>query len=246
MSGKSRPEDQAVSNIIKQTILRQLDSVRQIGVATKTNLLNLFQGRSNSISVKGRGLTKEGIRIQELEITTDQIAIDPLSIFLGKIGFNEPVNSRTHLVLTEADLIQALNSKIILEKLPHLHLEVNRKLVTVELCPPFSIRLPSDNKIRFSGGAKLQESQQVRQVSFSVVIRARTETQPISLETFSCLPEQGLSLPFTIALLQRLNAIAEQPYFQLEGTILKVCSLKIKDRTVLLDIETQTQEIPFL
>lgn len=246
MSDKPPLEEQAISEVIKQAILQQLDGVKRIGVAVRTNLIQVFQGQADSVSLKGNDLTKEGIHIQELEVETDQISIDPLSVFLGQIRLNEPVNTRTHLVLSEADLIQAINSKYVIEKIPHLQLEVNKKFVTVELCPPFSLRLPSDDKIRFSGEAKLHESQYVRSVSFSAVICVRTETQPVLLETFCCALNQGLTLPFTIALMQKMEELVSQPYLTLEGTILRICTLRIKDKKLSLDIEAQTQEIPSL
>ncbi|MBW4540656.1 MAG: DUF2993 domain-containing protein [Myxacorys chilensis ATA2-1-KO14] len=246
MSDKPQLEEQAIAEVIRQAILQQLDSVKRIGVAVRTNLIQAFQGQADSVSIKGKDLTTEGIHIQELEVESDQVSIDPISVLLGQIRLNEPVNTRTHLVLSETDLIQAINSKYVLEKIPHFQLEVNKKFVTVELCPPFSIRLPSENKMRFSGGAKLHESQQVRSVSFSAVMCVRTDTQPILLETFCCTPNQGLTLPFTIAMMQKMEKVVSQPYFTLEGTILRLCMLRIKDKTMSLDIEAQTQEIPSL
>ena len=246
MSDKLQPEEQAISELIRQAILQQLDSVKRIGVAARTTLGQVFQGQADSVSVKGNNLTVEGIHVQELEVETDRISIDPLSVLLGAIQLNEPINTRTHLVLSESDLIQALNSKYVTENLPHLQLEVNKKFVTVELCPPLSIRLLSDNKMRFTGGAKLYESQHVRSISFSAVMCVRTETQPVLLETFCCAPNQGLTLPFTIALMQKMNEIVSQPYFTVEGTSLRVSTLRIKDKKMSLDIEAQTEEIPSL
>jgi hypothetical protein len=246
MPDEPRLEEQAISEVIKQAILSQFDGVKRMGVAVSTSLTKAFQGQADSISVKGHELVKEDIHIQELEVRSGQVSIDPLSVFLGQIRLNEPVDTHVHLVLSEEDLNQALSSDYVLEKLPHLHLEVSGKFITIELCSPFKIRLPGNNKIRVSGTAKLYESQRIRPINFSAVICLPTETQPILLETFCCAPQQGLSVPFVIALLQKLNAIVTQPYFQLEATTLKISSLEIKDRKVTLEIEAQTHQIPSL
>ncbi|PSP17714.1 MAG: DUF2993 domain-containing protein, partial [Cyanobacteria bacterium SW_5_48_44] len=53
----------------------------------------------------GKGVvTPKNLRLEEVVLQTDSIAINPLSTALGKIELTQPTNASVRLVVTEADL----------------------------------------------------------------------------------------------------------------------------------------------
>jgi len=54
---------------------------------------------------------QKDIRVQEMELHADSIAINPLSAF-GQIELNQPVDATARLVLTEPDINRASTQTI--------------------------------------------------------------------------------------------------------------------------------------
>jgi LmeA-like phospholipid-binding len=240
-------EEQAISEVLKRGLESQLDEVEAIDVQVKTDLIKIVQGKADSVTVEGQGLViQEDIRVQEIELQIDEVSINPFSVLLGDIELNQPVDTTARIVLTEADLNRAINSDYVQSKLPKLELNVEGKTVAIELLLPLKIQLPSAGKIHPSGNARITESTKTQEIAFSAVLSPSTETQPILLEAFCCAPGQGQSLPLLIALLQKLQEIVNQPYFELEETIFQVKSIEIEPGSLTAQVEIHAHQIPSL
>jgi hypothetical protein len=172
--------------------------------------------------------------------------IDPLSILLGKIRLNEPIDTNIRLVLTEDDLNRAMNSDSVIENLKPLNLEVNGTLVSAEILPPFAIRLLDENRIQFTAIAKIDHPTHLLETGFTSVFHPRTEMQPILLETFCFSPNQGASISFVTALMQALETIVNQPYLELDTVGLRIESLEIQKGNLVIEIEALARQIPSL
>ncbi len=72
----------------------------------------------------------EKIRIQEINLQTDNIIVYPLSIILGQIKLNTPVNGNIRIVLTEADINYALTSDMISHLVKKFSLNVDGEIVS--------------------------------------------------------------------------------------------------------------------
>jgi hypothetical protein len=79
MPYEPRLEEQALSGAAEITISTQLDEVENIDVDVRTNLLKMIQGQADSVSIAGDGLVmQKDIRVHEMELHTNTIAINPL------------------------------------------------------------------------------------------------------------------------------------------------------------------------
>ena len=117
MPDEPRPEAQALSEVAEMSLSAQLDEIENLDVDVRTNLLKMVQGQADSVSIAGQGLVmQKDIRVHELEVHTDKIAIDLLSAILGQIELNRPVDATARLVLTDQDINRALNSDYIRHK----------------------------------------------------------------------------------------------------------------------------------
>jgi len=83
----------------------------------------LLQGRIDRVRIAGRGLSVEpGFRIAALEVETDAIAVDPRSLREGEPELEQPLQAGVRVVLSQADLTQALRSRQVRSWLDDLNL----------------------------------------------------------------------------------------------------------------------------
>ena len=95
-------------------------------------------------------MVQKKIRIQEINLQTDNIIVDPLSVILGQIKLNTPVNANIRIVLTEADINYALTSDMISGLVKKSRLNVDGEIVSFEPSE-MQILLTGDGKLEFQG-----------------------------------------------------------------------------------------------
>ncbi|KAM3095040.1 DUF2993 domain-containing protein [Phormidesmis sp. 146-12] len=247
MSDEQRIEEQVLSEIARQGLFTQIETAENIEVDVKTDLLKAVQGKVDSVAVTGQGIViQEEIRVEQLEIETDRISINPLSAIFGNLELDKPVNTTARIVLTEADINQAINSEFVSQKIPAVDLNVEGKTVRLELLLPLEIKLTEETKMHIGGQAKIHRMEGIQEVPFAAVASHRTDSRPILLESFYCAPDRGQSIPFMIALMQKMQEIANQPYFELAQNKLRIVSMDVKPGSLSLEVEIQAKQIPSL
>jgi hypothetical protein len=95
-------------------------------------------------------VVQKKIRIQEINLQTDNIIVNPLSVILGQIKLNTPVNANIRIVLTEADINYALTSDMISGLVKKFRLNVDGEIVSFEPSG-MQILLTGDGKLEFQG-----------------------------------------------------------------------------------------------
>jgi hypothetical protein len=241
-----QPKENIFSEFAQAVLGNQLDEFRKVAVSARTNLVKLLQGEVEDISVHGQNVTKNDIEIQDVEVQTGQISIDPLSVLLGKIHLNEPLDSNIRLVLSEENLNQNMNSEYAKNFPKSIELNVDREIVSLELQLPLSIRLLENNRMRFTGNVDIRDANKTKKMAFTAIICPRTETEPIRLETFCCTPNSGQSFPLMVSLMQWAQNLINQPYLEIEGIAFRVKTLSIQNKELIAEIEVHASEIPSL
>ena len=245
MSEEPRLEEQVLAQVMEAGLTSQLDAVEAIAVDVRTDLGKIVQGQANEVSVTGQGLVIEpNIRVQQLDVHTHGVKINPLSVLLGKVKLEHPVDTAMRVVMTEADLNQTLNSDAIHKYLSPWELDVEGEIVTVELQQPMEIRLLSGGKIQFAGNLLRRESHQEQHSQFSAVILPRTNDRPVLLEEFRCHPGQGLPFGLTFAFFQKLKELLEVPYFEWQGIVCQIQHLEVQPGNLVLQLEAHVYQIP--
>lgn len=240
-------EEQLLAQVVEANLSDQVETAEAIAVDVNTNLGKIVQGRADGVSVSGAGLViQPDIRVQELEIQTQGIAINPLSALFGKIKLDQPMDTVIRVLLTEADLNQTLNSESIQQYLPPWQLPVDGKISTIELQQPMEIKLLAGGKIQFVGNLLRKEDNQEQRTKFSAVILPRTEERPILLEEFRCHPGQGLPFGLTFAFFETMKELLESPYFKWEDITLRVQSLEVQEGSLVLHLEAHVYQVPSL
>lgn len=246
MPNEPRLEEQALSEAAEVTLSTQLDEVENIDVDVRTNLLKMIQGQADSVSIAGQGLVmQKDIRVHEMELHTDSIAVNPLSAIFGQIKLDQPVDATVRLVLTEQDINRAFNTDYVLSKMQSLELNVDGQIVTLEP-QQMKLHLPGGGKMEFSGTIQLHEMGKIRQLGFTAMIRPRTLSQPLLIEAFHCTQGEGISLELAIAFINKARELVNLPYFDVEGMAVRIKELEVEEGSLTLHTEAYIKQLPEL
>lgn len=246
MTDKPGLEEKAISEAVEVSLLTQLDKVENIEVDIRTNLLKIIQGQADSVSIAGEGVVIEkDIRLHEMELHTDSIAINPLNAIVGQIDLNHPVQAIVRVVLTQQDINDALSSDYIRSKLQPLELKLQEKgqRVTLEL-QHLNVELTGGCKIKFNGTTLLHEAGKTRRVGFTAAIRVQDIFQSLWLESFHCTQGGGISLKFAIALITKIEELLSSPYFDWDGMVFHLKSLEVNPGSLTLHLGVYIRQLP--
>jgi LmeA-like phospholipid-binding len=244
MPDKQRLEEQILSQAAKNTLSNQLDEVEQIDVDVRTDLLKIAQGQVEEVSLTGQGLVlQKDIRVQEIKVKTDSIAVNPLSAIFGQIELNEPVNAIARVVMTEVDINHALSSDFIHSQAKIWQLNVDSEIVSFHL-QQIQVSLPGSGKIEFSGTVLLEENRQSRPLGFIARVSLPTHSQPLRLESFNCTQGEGISVPLITALMHKLKELLQSSDFAWEDMILRIKDVEVKKENLILLVEAHVKQIP--
>ncbi|MEH1778740.1 MAG: DUF2993 domain-containing protein [Nostoc sp.] len=244
MADEHRLEEKFISQEAEKRISEKLDEVEKIEIDVQTDFLKIVQGQADRVSIAGQGLViQEGIRVQEIKLQTDSIAINPFSALFGQIELNEPVNAIARIILTEVDINHALSSDFIRTQMQNLELNVNGKIVSFEP-QQIQVFLPGDGKIEYRGKVLLKEMGNTRPFGYTAIARPRTHSQPAMLESFNCTEGGGISIEVITALMQKAQELMNIPYFKWEDMVFHIKDIKVEIGSLILLLETQMKQIP--
>lgn len=235
--------EQALDKVAEIAIQNQLDEVEQVNVNVHADATELVQGKVKSADVVGEGMVmKQDLRVEAIEISTDTMAIDPLKAVLGQIELTQPTNARAQILLTEKDLNRALDSNYLRSKLKRLEIEVEGKVLSLEL-QRIKLQIPDSGKIAFDAHILLLETNETKQFSAIVKPFLKENGYRIGLEIISA-EGQGLSLEFITALFKKVIELLDLRNFELEGMTLQLKDLDVREGKMLLRAKTRIEKLP--
>lgn len=246
MPDEPRLDEQALSLAAEMTLSSQLDEAENIDVDVRTDPLKMVQGEVDSISIEGQGLVmQKDIRVQEMQLQTDSISINPLSALFGQIELNQPVDATARLVLTEQDINRTLNSDYVRSKIQNLELNVEGKTAVIKPLQ-MELHLPGDGKIVFNANTLLHdEIGKTKEIGFTAIMLVKTGEQPLLMEGFNCTPPgQGISLELAIAFMKKLRELVNLPFYEVEGMALRVKDMDVQQGSITLHAEAHVTQLP--
>jgi LmeA-like phospholipid-binding len=236
--------EQAINKVAEMGIASQLDEVENLDVQIETDPLKLVSGAVDSVEIKGEGLVmQQDLRIEEMQIHTGSVSINPFSAAFGKIELNHPTDAEAYVMLTEADINRAFNSDFIRDKMQNLDVHVNGEFVTVDT-QQIEFGLPEENKISLGTNVILQGTQETKRVAFTAVPKVSPDGQQITLEEVEYLEGQDLSPELTNALLAQARELLNLRNFELEGMSLTVRKLDVQPGKLILHSEAYVEQFP--
>ncbi|MDX2229574.1 MAG: DUF2993 domain-containing protein [Leptolyngbyaceae cyanobacterium bins.349] len=243
MSGEPGLGEQALSKIAEVGINSQLDEVEELSVDIRTDPIKVIQGEVDSVTIEGKGMViQQDLRMEKLEISTDTVAIDPLSVVFGNIELTQPANAEARIVLTQSDLNRALDSDFLRSKLKLIKLEYQGKPMTVDL-QRVELELPGDGKILINADFLVLEEAEQKHVQATCRPKLNQVDQRIELEILSA-EGQGLTPELSGAIFDQVTSLLDLKNFELPGMSLHLKELDVQVGQIVMCANTQIEQIP--
>lgn len=241
----SRPDlgEKALSKVVAVGIASQLDEVEDIEVDIRTDPGKLVQGKVDSVTISGKGLViKQDLRLETLEVITDNVAINPLRAIFGNIELVHSTDAEAEIVLTEADINQALSSDYIQEQLHGLKMNMEGHPVTIDV-QQATVTLPGDNKFVITADFLLKEQGEVKKLSATAIPQVQENGHQISLEILAA-EGQGLTLKLMLAIFEQLTALLDLRNFDIPGISFQLRQLDAQEGRLVIHAMTKIEQIP--
>jgi LmeA-like phospholipid-binding len=236
--------EQALNKAAEVGLSSQLDEVENLDVNIKTDPLKLVQGQVDAVSINGEGLVmQKDLRVEEMNMQIQSVAINPLSVAFGKIELTKPTVGSARVVLTQADINRAFNSDYVRSQLQNQKIQVNGK--ATEINPRnVDFRLPGEGKVAINANILLVETGENHQVAFEAVPRVNANGKTVSLENVEYGEGEEISPELTKALVNQTSELLNLSNFDLEGMTLQVNSLKVETGKLILQAQAYVEQIP--
>lgn len=247
MPDEQNLEEHLISQEAKKRVSNQLDQVEKIDIDVQTNLLKIVQGQADAVSFVGQGLViKKDIRVQEIQLQTTGIAINPLGALFGQIELDEPVNSIARVTLTETDINCALASNFTQKLIQNFELKVDDKIISFQP-QDLQVFLPGDRKIGVRGRVILKETENDQVLGFTATLHTSTTLQTIKLASFTCTEGDGVSIELIMSLMRKAKELLSLPYFEWEDMIIRIQNIEVQKEHFILVMEVDMRKIsPFV
>lgn len=244
-SGEASWGEQTLSKVAEMGITSRLDEVDQINVDIRTDPLKLMQGKVDSVTIEGEGMVmQQDLRMEELTVSTNSVAIDPMSALGGKLELSEPAEASARVVLTGEDINRALKSDLLRQRMQGLAVEVQGETVHFDVHEAF-VQLMDDGKMRVTASVQRQHTGELGQLSATAIPKVADGGYRIGLEVVS-IEDENSSPGLTMAVLKKIMELSDLRNFDLEGMSLKLRSLTVRENRLTLYSDTQIEQIPTL
>jgi LmeA-like phospholipid-binding len=235
--------ERALSKAAEIGISSQLDEAENVDVDLRTDPGKLFQGKLDSVAISGQGLVmKEDLRMESLEVSMGEVAINPLTAVLGKIELTHPTDAEAEIVLTEVDLNRALMSSYIQEKLQNLELVLDGQTERVDV-RQVRLTLPGENKLAVDADFSIEGQGESKTLSAVAIPRVRENGSQILLEILST-EGQGLDHKLVSVIFEQLAALLDLRNFDIPNMSLQLNQLEAQKGRLLIHAKTQIEQFP--
>ncbi|HIK07453.1 MAG TPA: DUF2993 domain-containing protein [Trichormus sp. M33_DOE_039] len=237
-------EEQIVSQAAERSVSDQLAAAEQIDIYVQTDFLKIVQGQADAVTVAGQGLvTKQNLRVQEIKLKTDGIAINPVKAIFGQIQLHKPVNLIARIILNEADINYNLSSDFARQLVHKFELDIDEVIYKFEL-EDLQIILPGDTEIELIGTIHIKAENNRHTLGFNALFCPRTDSRPIILKRFHCTQGEGVSLEFIVPLMQKVQELVNLPYLEWEDIKFRIKNLQAQKENLILLVEANLNQVP--
>lgn len=244
MSEQQGLGEQALNKAAEIGLSSQLDEVEELHVNIKTDPLKAIQGQVDSVTIEGEGMVmQKDLRVEEMDMQVNNVAINPLSAAFGKIELTKPAQGSAHVVLIEADINRAFNSEYVRSQLQKTQVQVNGQPMNIEP-QHVDFRLPGEGKVALNATVRISETNETKQVAFTAVPRVLGNGETVTLEDVQYEEGEERSPELTKALVDQTSEILNLSNFDLEGMSLRIKQLKVETGKLTLEAEAYVEQIP--
>lgn len=234
--------EQAISKVAEATLASQLDAVENLDVDVQANPLQVATGSVDRVSIQGKGLVmQQDLRVEQMQVETEQIAINPLSAAFGKIELTRPTEAEAVVVLTEADINRAFNSEFIQAKLKNQQVTINGQPQTIST-QQVDFQLPDEAQIAIHADIAVHETGETQAIGFTAVPTIAASGNAVALEQVK--HDQNTSPEYTAALVRAAGELLDLRNFELDGMSFQLKQLSACPGKLTLRAQAAIAQLP--
>ncbi|MBD1923289.1 DUF2993 domain-containing protein [Microcoleus sp. FACHB-831] len=235
---------QALNKVAEMGLASQVDAVDKVDIDVRTDPLKLAQGEVDSVAIAGDGLTiLQDLRLEQLDLETGNVSIDLLSAVFGKVELTQPTDAKVRVVLIQADLNHALNSKLARNWVRNQNFQVLGKTYSIEL-KQVECDLPGDGEILFTAGLLLRAEDKSYPIVASVVLWMGDNGDTVCLRQSKFAEGEDLPIEITAALLMRVSTLLKQRYIKQKDFSLNIEQIAVEAGRIVVQVKARVERVP--
>lgn len=229
--------DQLVSKVVEAAIAALFKRSEKLQAQIRVEPVSkLLQGSIDGFDLIGQGLLMyNGLRIEGLELFSQAVSIDFSEIFQGRVKLRQPTQATMRVVLTEEDLSVSFNTPFVLGKLKLLHLDgkpLELRAIQVTISNDGTLRITAESCI----------DQEWIPIDFTTRVDVQERRRIQFVEVTYRGSEAGIAL--SQSLVNHVNELLDLDKFALDGTVLRVDRVRVRDHKVVFYGIAQIDRFP--
>jgi hypothetical protein len=182
-------------------------------------------------------LMYNGLRIENMELYLQAVAIDIGAIFAGQVQLRRPTSASMRVVLTESDLNSSFNTPFVVEKLQRLQYQgesLNFHQTQVNLTP--------DKRIQILSKVSLGNSDTTISLDMTASVQVEERRKIQFIEVSYGGDEKAVDLGKE--LINHVNNLLDLDKFALEGSQLRVDRIRLQNQEIVFYGSAQIDQFP--
>ena len=233
-----------INKAAETAIAVSVESIGNIDVNLDSNIPQLLQGETTSLKIVGEKIIAiKDIHLEKIDITSQNLSLNLTQAILGNITFEQPGNFQVKLVFTQSDCDRLLNSEYVRTLLQNLSLTIAQDSASFHL-QQADCNLEQDGKLFLITTIVLNREQQIKTARFKIAFEFYQAGLGIKFIGGQYLENKTLDLDETVAIMNKVRDLLYLRDFANEDLALKVTGIKIEERQLMIECNTQIKKLP--
>ncbi|MEM1370022.1 MAG: DUF2993 domain-containing protein [Cyanobacteria bacterium P01_H01_bin.15] len=238
--------EQTLNKIATVALSSLLKGHEHLDVQVKTSPEEITIGKLSGLFIDGEGLLLEtDLRVQQLQIALQNVAVSPLKALRGNLVLTETAFGQARIVLTEKDLNCAVNSPALRAQLSVLdtYLDNGATRLTV---PEKYCHFHAGGKVGIDAHLNLEPGNHKKQVEFTTQPAITNEGRGVELGAIQYTPGKEVEPELTDAFLDKARQMLDLRHFEKDGLHFKLTELTVEPGRIVLGAIAELSKLPRL
>ena len=238
---------------LKQTVVNKaaeaavtslVESIENIKVNVDGEVSQMIQGKTNSLEIAAEKIVVlEGIQLEQLNITGDDLSLDLSQAILGNIALKQPGNFKVKIIFTKSDCDRLLNSEYVRVLLQNLPLEIGQQPAN------FYIReaectFNDEGKLLLTASIVLNH-REIKTARFEIGIKFYRRGASIKFDGGKYIGETTLDLDETVAMMSKICDLLYLRHYSDGNLSLNITDIEVEQsQQLIVQADARVKKIP--
>lgn len=216
-----------VNKAAEAAVTSQIKSAKKIEVNLDSNVSQIVQGKANSFEIAAEKIVVfEGIEIEQLDVTSDDLSIDLSQVILGKIALEKPGDFKVKMIFTRADCDRLLNSKYVRVLLQNLPLEIGQQSANFYI-KEAKCTFDDTGKLFLAATIVLNRGE-VKTARFEIGVKFYRSGASIKFDGGKYIGETILDLDETVAMMSKICDLLYLRHYSDDNLALDITNIEVE------------------